>query len=84
MGTNYYLQFNKCECCERHEKLHIGKFSCSWQFALKVQEGYWKNYNEFIQYTQRIECQIVDEYGDYMPEEEFFDKIGEFCFKRII
>lgn len=78
MGTSYYLEFNKCECCERYEKLHIGKFSAGWKFALRVQEGYWKDYSEFIQYSQRIECRIYDEYGESISEEDFLDKVDRF------
>jgi len=42
MGTNYYLVKNErppCPCCERtyvQERLHIGKSSGGWCFALHV------------------------------------------------
>ena len=37
MGTNYYWIADVCEHCQRvEEKLHIGKSSCGWVFALRV------------------------------------------------
>lgn len=32
MGTNYYLRYNICNCCNRYDELHIGKSSGGWQF----------------------------------------------------
>lgn len=33
MGTNYYIRFNICDCCDRYDELHIGKSSVGWQFT---------------------------------------------------
>ena len=36
MGCNYYLRYNKCECCNRSDELfHIGKSSYGWQFSFQ-------------------------------------------------
>lgn len=33
MGTNYYIRYNICDCCDRYDELHIGKSSVGWQFS---------------------------------------------------
>jgi hypothetical protein len=33
VGTNYYWREKTCECCGRHDELHIGKSSHGWVFA---------------------------------------------------
>jgi len=35
MGTNYYA-IDRCECCGREDRIHIGKSSAGWGFALHV------------------------------------------------
>ena len=32
LGTNYYLEYNKCKKCGRSDTLHIGKSSAGWKF----------------------------------------------------
>jgi hypothetical protein len=36
MGTNYYLEKNKCVCCGRFDEIHIGKSSAGWCFSLRI------------------------------------------------
>lgn len=36
MGTNYYLHYNICSKCLKHNELHIGKSSYGWVFSLHV------------------------------------------------
>ena len=36
MGTNYYMRYDNCECCSRHEEIHIGKKSYGWQFSFQA------------------------------------------------
>jgi len=33
MGTNYYIRYNLCNCCNRYDEIHIGKSSAGWQFS---------------------------------------------------
>lgn len=36
MGTNYYLEKDKCACCGRSNEIHIGKSSVGWCFSLRI------------------------------------------------
>lgn len=40
MGTNYYLRYNICDCCNRYDELHIGKSSGGWQFLFHSVDEY--------------------------------------------
>lgn len=31
MGTNFYYRFRQCGTCDRHEEIHVGKSSGTWQ-----------------------------------------------------
>lgn len=75
MGTNYYLRFNICENCNRYDRLHIGKSSCGWTFALHIYPdgdgpkdlAEWKR----TMYNHRI----FDEYGKEITMEEMINTI---------
>ncbi len=78
MGTNYYLyEKPACPCCERDfERLHIGKSSGGWCFALHVipemgiddLPGWEKRWNE-------PEAIIKDEYERVIHPEEMISII---------
>lgn len=36
MGTNYYIRYNICECCDRHDELHLGVSSYGWSFTFQA------------------------------------------------
>ena len=38
MGTNYYIRYNICSCCNRYDEMHIGKSSAGWQFSFHAVE----------------------------------------------
>lgn len=40
MGTNYYLIYNKCECCNRSDRIHLGKSSAGWKFTFQTIENF--------------------------------------------
>jgi hypothetical protein len=75
MGTNYYVVKNKCECCGRldHE-YHIGKSSHGWAFTF---QGYiWVKLTSWQAWKKFLETQeIVDEYGDVVPYDEFVNMV---------
>lgn len=61
MGTNYYVQCEKCDCCgHKPEDLHIGKSSAGWTFSFNATEEI-ISYEAWIKYL--IGKTIVDEYG---------------------
>lgn len=65
MGTNYYVETNKCECCNRSDRLHIGKASEGWSFMFRSHDDVnsyvlksWHDWKTFLK-----DKHIVDEYG---------------------
>ncbi len=40
MGTNYYLIYNECKCCNRYDEVHLGKSSCGWKFTFQSIENF--------------------------------------------
>lgn len=84
MGTNYYLEVDKCECCQRSEKIHIGKKSYGWVFMFR---GYYKyetpldihlnSWYEWKKYLLTAAARILNEYDEYVPLDEFIDIVEE-------
>ncbi len=69
MGKNYYCVEPPCPCCKRDgERLHIGKSSAGWVFALHIHPDrglhsleYWEQF--------WADKQIEDEYGSAVNPE---------------
>ena len=98
MGTNYYLHTRQpCECCGRpYERIHIGKSSGGWCFALRVMPE--ENINDLEDWKKLWWQQgawIEDEYGakvsvitmekvitDRGPNGLFRHPIGDGCLKH--
>lgn len=71
MGTNYYWEYDRCEKCNRSERLHIGKSSAGWVFCF---QGYldkglidWPSWRDYLSSS---EGRIIDENGTFW---EFLD-----------
>lgn len=66
MGTNYYLERDVCGCCGRaKDRLHIGKSSGGWCFALNTHPDERILSLEDWRYAwAQPGCRIRDEYGD--------------------
>ena len=77
MGTNYYLETNVCEHCQRSEEtLHLGKSSCGWHFSLcSVPEMGLVDLNSWIELFDKPNNVIVNEYGEKLSKEEMLDII---------
>lgn len=80
MGTNYYMRYRICECCERYDEIHIGKSSYGWTFSFHAfREGDYeslatvgiKSYKEWIDLLENIKGGIYDEYGQEISLDEF-------------
>jgi hypothetical protein len=79
MGTNYYLKLDVCPHCGRErERIHIGKSSAGWCFALHVDperglhdledwKALWSSYQAFI----------VDEQSNPITEGAMLDIITD-------
>ena len=85
MGTNYYLKYDICECCNRYDEIHIGKSSAGWQFIFRgygedfipVLQTYdqWKDFIKDQLYGDT--AKIVDEYGKEIGLKEFVEMVKE-------
>ena len=75
MGTNYYLHYDICECCGRHNEKHIGKSSAGWQFSFRGYRSpeYQPPITSFEDWKKelQIEGKIFDEYGREISYEDF-------------
>ena len=79
MGTNYYLLTDICpHCGKEKERIHIGKSSAGWCFALHVIPGL--NLNSLEDWRVRFSVLsniIVDEYEHIISVEEMLHIITE-------
>lgn len=77
MGTNYYLKTDCCKHCGRAAKrMHIGKSSGGWCFALHVDPDDGINGLSDWEYLWSLPgAQISDEYGCTISPEEMRDRI---------
>lgn len=75
MGTNYYARINKCESCGRFDKIHIGKSSIGWRFAVEIHEEYYKSLEELWKFLDKLDVELFNEYGERKDIEEFFNLI---------
>jgi hypothetical protein len=75
MGTNFYVEKNKCECCNRSDReYHIGKSSHGWCFSFQAYTWNsltsWKAWKAFL-----VDQVIVDEYGEKISYDEFVSMV---------
>lgn len=72
MGTNFYYSYNRCECCGREDRLHIGKSSAGWTFSFQAhQEPSIRSYTDWLDFFMRRDGIILDEYGRNYTVEGF-------------
>lgn len=75
MGTNYYAKYNKCECCNRYDKLHLGKSSMGWKFMFKSNTEKYNNFKEFCKFIRRKDVEVWDDYGNKKSAKHLIDLI---------
>jgi hypothetical protein len=77
MGTNYYLEEDVCECCNRPaQTFHIGKNSYGWVFALHViPEEELHCLKDWIVRMENPKNVIKDEYGQTLSLNELINII---------
>ena len=80
MGTNYYIETEKCECCDRSDMIHIGKSSCGWVFSLHETEEL-KSLENWI--TKLLHGTISDEYGREIDFRSMINTISNRSFGKI-
>lgn len=64
VGTNYYLLEDYCTHCKKGERVHLGKHSAGWRFAMSALV--YKTYGDWFKRLNQPNTVVVDEYG--MPE----------------
>lgn len=75
MGTNYYLEFDRCPHCGRpQQRIHLGKNSCGCKFLFQKSE-FIKNFEDFKKMIKQ--GTIVDEYDRVISEQEMLEIIEE-------
>lgn len=81
MGTNYYWSSNPCEACGvSKKKLHVGKSSAGWVFALRVHHD--EGIHSYGDWAERFPHGIInDEYGRPVSTEEMIKVITERSWK---
>lgn len=81
MGTNYIVELNKCECCNRSDKIQIGKSSYGWAFNFR---GYKNTYGEietddniYIKVPADFELVSWNQWKEFLKDKSIFDEYGE-------
>ena len=89
MGTNFYWLPSPCPTCGHGERLHIGKSSAGWTFALHVaaqdweaEEGLPRDLDGWRALWARPGSRIVDEYGATLTPEEMNARITQREWRR--
>jgi len=75
MGTNYYINQEKCSHCGHEPKrIHLGKSSFGWQFSFQYNGGkYYKNVDEMTVWLR--DKTIIDEYGQEITQDDFWKMV---------
>lgn len=77
MGTNYYLEFEACAACGHpKDRMHIGKSSMGWVFALHVypDKGI-RDLPDWVALFDKTGTRIVDEYRQEIGTRDMLLKI---------
>jgi hypothetical protein len=76
MGTNYYLEYDECECCgHAPPKKHIGKSSAGWCFSLHVYPPDIKDLDDWEDLFCTDTNTIVNEYDEVLTPDQMLDII---------
>ncbi len=75
MGTNYYAKYEKCEHCNRYNRIHLGKSSMSWKFGFQSNVELYNNFEEFCEFIRRKDVEIWDDYENKKSAQYLIDLI---------
>jgi|WetSurMetagenome_2_1015567.scaffolds.fasta_scaffold11064_4 hypothetical protein len=73
MGTNYYLEYDKCKKCGRADSIHIGKSSAGWKFLFQKIPGKAESFPQWVYLLQK--GTITDEYDKEHTFKEFLELV---------
>lgn len=72
MGTNYYVEMNCCSLCGRNDRVHVGKASAGWRFALHITP----ELPNLAAWEPVLRKELIkDEYGRKIEAQDFLDMI---------
>lgn len=75
MGTNYYIRYNICDCCDRYEEFHIGKSSYGWQFSFQeINSGNEINLKDLDPKTMLLDADDYVELKSFQDWKSFIEK----------
>lgn len=88
MSTNYYIQYRDCACCGAvGKRIHLGKSSIGWTFALRVSPDKGINDLNDIISLLKSECtslkhpssrgRLIDEYGTEISIDQFVQRVTD-------
>lgn len=81
MGTNYFVELNKCDCCNRSNKIHIGKSSFGWSFTFRGydgQYGYITDSNENdVEVPTDLQLKSWKQWKEYLKDKLIVDEYGD-------
>lgn len=65
MGTNFYAESEPCpHCGKSSDKLHLGKSSGGWKFALRAHKDLGiDSLRALVDYIESKDMRVLDEYG---------------------
>jgi len=74
MGTNYYIRYNICKCCNRYDEIHIGKSSYGWSFTFHALDDYIKLSSIDPKFALLDNNEMQIKISSYKEWKEFFQK----------
>jgi|688.fasta_scaffold15859_17 hypothetical protein len=81
MGTNFYAEFNKCECCNRSNKIHIGKSSWGWAFHFRGYDGQYgyieDSDDKTLEVPEDFQLKSWKQWKEYLKDNPIIDEYGE-------
>ena len=81
MGTNYFLETNKCECCNRSNKIHIGLSSYGWSFNFRGysgETGYIVDANDqSLEVPEDFQLKSWKQWKEYLKDKPIIDEYGD-------
>lgn len=81
MGTNYRVSLNHCECCNRSDKIHIGKSSWGWAFNFQGYDGQYgyieDDDNKSLKVPEDFQLKSWKQWKEYLKDKPIIDEYGD-------
>lgn len=81
MGTNFYAEFNKCECCNRSNKIHILKCSYGWSANFHGYDGKYGYIEDsdykYTEVPEDFQLKSWKQWKEYLKDKPIVDEYGD-------